>query len=409
MTKTVHLLAIGTSESLSDDFELALRSVRSCSVVFRFERDYRRGIEEARSRQPDMVAVEMQADPRRLRAVADELSAVAPGAVLIGVFGEDSFADEQAEGAYLIQALRSQVRDFLRRPVSTAELSEVLDRYLLAHADRGARGAGDGRIVSFVSNKGGVGKSTLAVNTAVTLARRYPGEVLLLDSSLQLGTAATLLDAQPTTDLTSVAREIDRLDPALLRDSAVDVGSGLRLLAAPTDAFVGNDVDDEVVSRVLGIARRTFRFVVVDTFPVLDAVTLAVLDRADCNYIVVGGDVPTVVGVEQLLGLLDRVGVQRSKQRVVLNSPQPKHAAALRPVDVAERLQRTLDFVVPFEKSVLVGTNTGQPVAANGRSMFGFGRAIRGIADDVDGGVKPAAARKVPPPSRDDSPAEAQP
>ncbi len=56
-----------------------------------------------------------------------------------------------------------------------------------------------GRVVTFISNKGGVGKSTLAVNAAVGLALRHPGRVLLVDGSIQMGVAAALLNVQPET------------------------------------------------------------------------------------------------------------------------------------------------------------------------------------------------------------------
>ena len=40
-----------------------------------------------------------------------------------------------------------------------------------------------GRVAAFLSNKGGVGKSTLAVNVACALALRHPDEVLLIDTT----------------------------------------------------------------------------------------------------------------------------------------------------------------------------------------------------------------------------------
>ncbi len=62
-----------------------------------------------------------------------------------------------------------------------------------------------GRVVSFISNKGGVGKSTLATNAAVAIARRGKQSVLLIDGSIQMGVAAALLDLQPTATLTDLA------------------------------------------------------------------------------------------------------------------------------------------------------------------------------------------------------------
>jgi pilus assembly protein CpaE len=397
MSKTVHILVVGPDPSLASDFEAAVRGLRDRSVVLHVEAEERRALEEVRSRTPDVVCIEMPEDPRALRALAGEMSATSPSSVLVGVFRRDDFADDQAEGAYLIQALRSQVRDFLRRPVSTEELRDVLRRHVGAQSGveaRGGEGAADpvrasGHVVAFVSNKGGVGKSTLSVNAAALLARRHPGEVLLVDSSLQLGTAGALLDLDSRTDLADAAAAVERLDGTLLRELAPQHESGLHVLAAPDDPLRAGDIEENALSRILGVARRSFRYVIVDTFPVLDAISLAVLDRADRAYVVTSADVPTVVGVERLLALLDRVGFQRAQQRIVLNGSHPQHAASLRPTDVAERLGRVIDHVVPFDKGVLVGGNTGRPHALVASGWFGFGRAMRGLVDDLEGRAMP--------------------
>jgi Flp pilus assembly CpaE family ATPase len=69
-----------------------------------------------------------------------------------------------------------------------------------------------GRIVAFESNKGGVGKSTLAVNIACGLAERHPDRVLLVDASFQMGACASMLDLQPPTSMADAHRERQRLD-----------------------------------------------------------------------------------------------------------------------------------------------------------------------------------------------------
>ena len=141
------------------------------------------------------------------------------------------------------------MRDFLRRPLSTTELRAVLDRLFSRQAGAAAPAA-QGRVAAFVSNKGGVGKSTLSVNVACGLALRHPDEVLLIDTSLQVGTCAMLLDLKPTTSIVDAIRERDRLDETLLRHLTLRHGSGLRLLAAPVDALEGAEVDDEAISRI---------------------------------------------------------------------------------------------------------------------------------------------------------------
>ena len=389
MEKTVHILVIGPDPSLPGEFEAALAGIKSHRVVLHTVDEYRRGVEEARTRQPDLACVEMMRDPAQLQALSDELAMAAPQSVMIGVFNRETFDDDQDEGTYLIQALRSQVRDFLRRPVSSSELRGILDRYLVERPHTSGR---DGRVVSFISNKGGVGKSTLSVSVACQLAKSHPERVLLIDTSLQLGICAAMLDISPRTTLVNIAHDLARLDDVLLREIALSHESGLQLLAAPADAMQAANVDEDTVSRVLAIARRSYDYVIVDTFPVLDAVALAVLDRSETSYVVVGNNVPTVIGAEGLLGVLDQVGFPQERQRVVLNCTHPRHATQLRPQEVERRLGRTVDHVVPYEKQLLSALNTGDPYILHTRGMLGFGKAVRRLAEEIESGEQAADA-----------------
>ena len=116
-----------------------------------------------------------------------------------------------------------------------------------------------------------------------------------------MGVCATMLDLKPVTTMTDAYHERDRLDETLLRQLATPHASGLHLLAAPADAVEAAYIDDEVMSRILTLARRTYDYVIVDSFPMLDRVMMAVLDLSDQAYIVLESVVPTVLGGAKLL------------------------------------------------------------------------------------------------------------
>ena len=234
-----------------------------------------------------------------------------------------------------------------------------------------------------VSNKGGVGKSTLAVNVACGLALLHPERVLLVDLSIQMGVCASMLNLRPPATITDAVRERDRLDETLLRQIAAVHSSGLHLLAAPPGAVEAADVDDEAVARLLTLARRTYDFVVVDTFPMLDRVMLAVLDLSDRAYIVLENVVPTLQGAVKFVKLLDGLGIGRDRQRIVLN----RHTSlpgSLGAADVARHLERNVDFVLPADKHVVIAANAGEPYILRASRFFGYGPPLRRLIADVD-------------------------
>ncbi len=376
------VLVVASDSALEEEFGAALAGVRDVRGIVHYAATYRQALEVARAREPRLVLLEIDRDVAAVAELSRTLHALLPSASILAVFRADQLEQTHSESGTIIQLLRANVADFLRRPLSATELRAVLDRVFSRTPAPSA--AGLGRVISFVSNKGGVGKSTMAVNVACGLARRNPDEVLLVDTSLQLGTCAAMLDLAPTTTITDALRQSERLDETLLKQLTLRHPSGLRLLAAPADALEAADVDDEGIARILTLARRTFRHVVVDTFPILDNIVMAILDLSDVGYVVVQGTAPSVAGAARLLPVLEGLGFAPFRQRLVLNYNYRNFLGNLSAADIAERLGRPLDYVVDYEKQNLVSLNTGEPYVLRAGRWSRFGRTIDAIVGDLD-------------------------
>jgi len=378
MSGPFQILIVGTDPQVTSECEAALGSQAEGLVLLRAT-DARQAVELARSRRPQLAILEMGSDLSRLKAVVTDIAAVSPETLAAAAFRPELFGHDVSESALLIEALRLGVRDFLRRPISAVDLGQLIERFRCQAASGPARW---GKVVTFISNKGGVGKSTLAVNTALGLARRYPERVLLVDTSLQMGVCAALLDLEPALTLTDAARERDRLDEMLIRQLATPHSSGLHLLAAPPDAMVAAEVDDDLISRVLTLSRRAYDYVIVDTFPMFDGVAMAVVDSCDQAYVVLENVVPTLLGIAKLLTLLDAVGFPRNRQRIVINR-YVRHSGCLKPSDVALRLGRDVDHVVPYSRGLIAAANLGRPYVGRGWALSRCATRLNEIVDEV--------------------------
>jgi pilus assembly protein CpaE len=379
--KSLRVLIVGTDPALEEELGSALSRLTDRKATLHYVDTYRDAVEAARRREPNLIVIDIDRGAGEIAALARNLQAQVPEAAIAATFTPDRLEHGQSEGTTLIELMRAQVRDFLRRPLAVTELRAALDRLFARPA---AAAAAEGRVAAFLSNKGGVGKSTLAVNVACGLALRHPDEVLLIDTSLQIGTCAMLLDLKPTSSIVDAIRERDRLDKTLLRHLTLRHGSGLRLLAAPTDALEAAEVDDEAIARIVNMARRSFTYVVVDTFPMLDSVLMSILDVTDAAFIVMQGMAPAVAGIARLLPVLEGLGLPASRQRLVLNYNYKPFLGNLQPTDIANRLQRTIDYVIPYESAVLPSMNSGSPHILHSRRWERFGRAVNGLIGDLD-------------------------
>jgi len=384
MPPTTHILIVTHDVKLQEELLAAIASLGDRAPSTVVVDSMRKGLEAVRNRTPDLIVVELTSDLYGMRRFTSEVGVSAPSTTIAAVYRPEEFDADVSESSVIIETLRAGVTDFLRRPVSSSELGELLTR---SHERLVPVPDADGRVVSFISNKGGVGKSTLAVNCAVALAQRHPGRVLLIDASLQMGVAASMLDVTPRVTLTDAASEHSRIDETMLRQMVTPHESGLHLLAAPADAVEAATVDDDVVSRILTLARRTYEFVVVDTFPLFDRVVVAVLDLSDRAYVIVENVVPTVIGATKMLQVLDDIHFPRDRRRVILNR-MTSIAGGLSAEDVAARLDSEIHAVLPYDKNVISAANAGRPYVMDLDGVFGswnrFGKEFRAMVSELE-------------------------
>ena len=128
----------------------------------------------------------------------------------------------------MLEALRAGVNECVTAPLKQDELAAAIDR-LIEH-----RGSAEhqGDIFVFVGAKGGVGTTTVAVNTATALAQEAPGSTLFIDMHLAYGDAAVFLGVESRFSVLDALENTHRLDKAFLKGLVTRTKSRLDLLAS---------------------------------------------------------------------------------------------------------------------------------------------------------------------------------
>ena len=123
--------------------------------------------------------------------------------------------------------MRSGARDYLVKPVDADTLGEVLVRL----EQPGDIGTAAGRVVGFLGARGGVGTTTLAINTAWIMADRLSRRTALVDMDIYAGNIALSLDIEPTRGLREAFDDPERVDEVFLQNAMAKFGKGLHVLA----------------------------------------------------------------------------------------------------------------------------------------------------------------------------------
>jgi pilus assembly protein CpaE len=234
---------------------------------------------------------------------------------------------DDIDPAFLLQAMRSGVREVLRWHPDPAEFAQALQR-LRRHVQSLTPPARDGhadehtpgRLIAFVPTKGGCGATFMATNTAYLLAKEMACDTVLIDLDLHGADASYYLSSdEHRNSLLDLTRHTDRLDAHLLHSSLHSVVPHLFLLAAPDVSELAAPITAVQLEHVLSLARRHYGMVLLDMPDALDALTVKALDLADEVVLVMGNTVAHVRNAKRWLTMLRSLGYADAKLRVVLN------------------------------------------------------------------------------------------
>ena len=218
---------------------------------------------------------------------------------------------------FLIQAMRAGVREVLPIPVNAGSLIPTIQRI---ENKLDSRTQANGKVLAFVSCKGGSGATFLAANLGYALATQENKRVALIDLNLQFGDASLVLsDQKPLTTLSQVCQQIHRLDVSFLTSSMVNITPTYAVLAAPEDPTHANDVKPEHIDAILKLARRQYDFILLDVGRSLDAVSIRALDQADMIFPVVQTTLPYLRDGKRLLDIFKSLDYRKDKIHLIVN------------------------------------------------------------------------------------------
>ena len=223
-------------------------------------------------------------------------------------------AFDEAVGRWFLQI---RVSDFLRKPVRPEELRAVCLRAL--HGSMGE--SGGGRIITFLPAAGGVGNTTLAVETAIQTVKssgRLARSTCLVDLDFTSDSCAEYLDLEPLLDFAELGPDGERLDSQLMEAMTTHHASGLALVAAPARPCEPHPCSPQLVERLLDTVSGCFQNVVIDLPRYWTSWSDAVLAGSDRIFVVTDMTVPGLRAAQRAVQRISN-RIEGAAPRVIVN------------------------------------------------------------------------------------------
>ncbi|NLE24459.1 MAG: response regulator [Clostridiaceae bacterium] len=235
----------------------------------------------------------------------------------------------QSENEYLKKAMFSGAREYLVKPFSADELiSSITQTYEALNKRKHNLKLMDQviqtKVITVFSTKGGVGKTTIATNLAVALARNTKKRVCLLDLDLQFGDVAVMMNLSVKNTIYDLVKDLNNVDSDFVNDYLCTHFSGVSVLPAPLKPEYAEFIDSKHIERILALLNGHFHYVIIDVPATFQDVVLASLDSSEKILVVSTLDLPAIKNIRVGLSLMEDLKY-KDKIQVILNKANEQY------------------------------------------------------------------------------------
>jgi len=306
----------------------------------------------ARAMEPDIILVDGGPDAKGAVFWTQEMATQWPAAPTVVVIPEGA-VDVARE------ALLAGARMFVTRPFHPDDLLNTLRQVysveLQRKAQLGLRTSEEepvpeeGLVFVVFGPKGGAGRTTLAINLAISLQQISKGRVVLVDGAVQFGEVALALNIHAPYSIMDLLHHVDELDQDMVDGMLATHTSGIRVLPASPRIELPEAIQPGPLRTVVTQLKSMFDYIVVDTWPRVDETTLALLEMADMVLLVLTPDITALRNAQLFLELADSLQYPSEKIMLVVN--RMSRESVVKPADVEELLGRPVAATIASDRA----------------------------------------------------------
>lgn len=260
----------------------------------------------------------------------------------------------------IIKAMRAGSSEFLQKPVTETAfhnlVNDILQNFESGYSENACK------IISTFSNKGGIGKTSIAVNTAIEIAEMTKEKVALIDLNLQLGDVSTFLDLTPAFDIAYIVKNLDNMDDETIIQSLTQYkNSSLFVIADPVNIEKSKEITAEQIEKLLTRLKRIFSYIIIDVSTSIDAKSIKALDFSNLVLLIAIVNLPAIRNLQRCMNMFEKLGYSGEKIKLILNRYMENED--IKTADIEEVVKQKVYWKIPNNYlTMMSAVNKGVPV-----------------------------------------------
>lgn len=261
----------------------------------------------------------------------------------------------------IIEVMRAGAKEFVPVPIIKNEFFEAIKK-LVTEMNEPVK-KNKCKIISVFSNKGGIGKTSLATNLALELAKITKENIALIDLNFQMGDITTFLDLKPSFNISYMLENLDKINETFLLSTLERYKStSLYVLADPPYFKQADNIQPRQITRLFDTLKETFSYIIVDAEASFDGKNIAALDNSDLIMLVTVANLPALRNTQRCLELFEKLGYDKEKIKIVVNRYMENDE--IREVDIEKVLSKDIYWKIPNNYfAIMSAINKGIPVS----------------------------------------------
>lgn len=352
MGEFLNVIIIDKEETSRNILKNYLSLIDNISVAGEFY-DIDLGYDFAKDKEKCLIFIDVSQDQDKALSIIKDLKNINKSAYIVALSARTSTET-------IIKVMRAGAKEFLNKPLIQSEFTEVVNS--LKSEIENSEPVDTCKIISTFSNKGGIGKTSIAVNLAVELAQLSKEKVALIDLNLQLGDVSTFLDMNPPFAMDYIASNINSLNEEdLLKAMSKYKNTSLYVIADPLNIDNSKDITAEQITNLLTVLKKTFSYIVIDIGTNIDSKTIAALDSSDLILLIAIVNLPAIRSTQRCMELFNKLGYSNDKIKLVLNRYMENEE--IKTSDIEEVVKQKVYWKIPNNYLTMMSAiNKGVPV-----------------------------------------------
>ncbi len=326
---------------------------------------------------PDAVVLVSDADCDALQLAKDIYIALPGCAILL--------MEREIDLAFVEMAMLSGVRKVLPVNCKQSALIDSINLACMMERSRNGRSdtqvlGGSARIITVFGSKGGIGKSTIVSNLSIALARRGK-RVAVLDLDLQFGDINLFFDVDPKETIAELVQETQSINYESIKSYMQFHSSTVSLLCAPKSPEMADSIKAESVEKIINTLRSYFDYIVIDSPPYFNDISIAAMENSDEIMQIVTLDISTLRNTKISLNIMESLQLT-DKISIVVNRDAP---GLISHKDAQSILGFPLKYKIPSDwKTAIACLNRGIPIVSDAPKSA-IAKEFLAIADMIAG------------------------